>query len=315
MIYRQLGDSEVQTSAVAIGCWAMGGGAWGNQEDDNSIAAVHRAIDIGVTTLDTAPAYGKGHSEVVVGRALEGKRDKVVLATKWGLRWNDEGLVKDSTPARLEEEIAASLDRLKTDYIDLYQLHWPDNKTPIAETAKAVNKLYEQGTIRAIGVSNYSVDQMKEWMDNAPLHCLQPPFSMFRRGIAEDILPFCRDNHIATIVYSPLHMGLLTGKFDESSSFDDVREGQPGFQGERFKLNLKIVDRLQQIADRLKCSMTQLTVAWTIHQRGVTAAICGARRPDQIEDSAGGADIELTDGIIDEINAILQERDEELAKR
>lgn len=314
MIYRPLGKAGFDISAIALGCWAMGGALWGDQDDDASVTTIRHAIDIGVTTLDTAPVYGSGRSERVVGKALEGIRDKVVLATKWGVYRDPAGEIeRSSTPNRLEFEIETSLQRLQTDHIDLYQVHAPDDRTPIADTATAMNRYCEDGTIRAIGVSNYTVEQVKEWLDNAPLHCLQPPFSMFRRETANDLLPFCMEHDIATIVYSPLHMGLLTGKFDRNSEFSDLRATHEDFSGQRFEINLDTIDELCEIADRLDCSMTQLAVAWTIHQPGVTAAICGARQPEQIDDSAGGADVELSDGVMDEINQILQTRDKRIA--
>jgi len=314
MQHRLLGKSEVRISAVAIGCWAMGGTAWGPQDDEQSISAVGRAVEVGVNLVDTAPVYGRGHSEEVVGRALLGIRDRVVVATKWGLAWNDSGRIRhDASPARLAVEIEASRKRLGIDTIDLYQLHWPDPDTPIAQTAAAVGKLHESGVIRAIGVSNYSAEQMTEWMKHAPLHCLQPPFSMFKRGIEREILPFCIEHNIATIVYSPLYQGLLTGKFNEQSTFADLRSGSPDFAGERFKVNLAVVDRLKQVAERHDRTVTQLVVNWTIHVPGITAAICGARKPSQIEESAGGADWELSSDDLAEIDDILAERERALA--
>jgi len=314
MEYRPLGTSGIETSTVAIGCWAMGGTTWGPQDDRESVAAVRRAVELGINLVDTAPVYGRGHSEKTVGRAIQGIRDKVVLATKWGIEWGANGSIRrNSSPQRLQDEIRASLERLGVDRIDLYQVHWPDENTPIAETAEAVRGLYESGTIGAIGVSNYSVEQMSEWLKHAPLHCLQPAFSMFARGIQREVLPFCIANDIATIVYSPLHKGLLTGKYNEQSKFTDLRAGSGDFTGERFKVNLDAVERLKAVAERCGKTVTQLVVNWTTHTPGVTAALCGARRPSQIEESAGGAGWEIPPEDLAEIDDILAERDKAIA--
>jgi len=308
MEYRNLGSSGLTVSAVGLGAWAIGGGSWGEVDDQESIAAVHRAIELGVTFIDTAPVYGRGRSEEVVGRALEGRREAVVLATKFGIVWdegNEAETRHDGSRDGILREVEISLGRLRTDHIDLYQHHWPDPETDIAETARTVADLHEQGAIRAIGVSNYSVEQMREWLDYAPLHSLQPPYSMLRRDIEEAILPFCREHDIATVVYSPLHKGLLTGKFTAESTFTDLRKGQADFEGERFLRNLRIVEALRAIADRHGRTAAQLAINWTIHQPGVTVAICGARRASQVEENVGGADWLLTDQDAREIEQAL----------
>jgi aryl-alcohol dehydrogenase-like predicted oxidoreductase len=310
MDYRRLGTSNLQVSAVCIGCWVMGGEFWGGAEDADSIAAVQRALDVGMTFIDTAPVYGLGRSEEVVGKAIEGRRDQAAIATKVGLVWDENGKVSNCLKRdSIFREVEDSLKRLNTDVIDLLQAHWPDPNTPIQESHGAMVELYAQGKIRAIGVSNYNVAQMKECLMIGPLHSLQPPYSMLNRKIESDILPFCLSNNIAVLAYSPLQQGLLTGKITEGYVYreGDQRLNNPWFRGEKLAAVQAFLDKLRPYAQRHGVSLSQLVINWTVHQPGVTVAIVGARTPSQVDENAGGAGWRLSDQELEEIRALVDE--------
>jgi aryl-alcohol dehydrogenase-like predicted oxidoreductase len=289
---RPLGDSGFEVSPLALGTWAMGGHAatWGIVDDRESIAAIHQALDAGINLIDTAPIYGLGHSEEVVGKAIQSRRDEVVLATKCGLLFPKSD--KDLPPRCLSRdsifrECESSLRRLRTDVIDLYPCHWPDPETPIEETMSALTTLWEQGKIRAIGVSNFGCEQMTTARQYGPIHTAQPPFSMLRRRAAEDLIPYCIEHRIGVLPYGPLAKGLLTGKFDPESNFEDIRASDPEFIGERFTHNLRIVEELRNIAAGYERTVAQLALNWTAHQPGITAPIFGAKRPSQVLENVG----------------------------
>ncbi len=297
---RQLGQSGLEVSLIGLGTWAMGATVetWGHVDDRESIAAIHQALDSGINLIDTAPIYGLGHSETVVGKAITGRRDEVVLATKCGLLFPQS---KDQLPPRnlsresVVRECEQSLRRLQTDYIDLYQCHWPDPETDIRETMEALVELLRVGKIRAIGVSNFSCQQISVAREYGPVHCLQPPFSMLHYRAAEDLLPYCLDNEIAVVPYSPLAKGLLTGKFKAEDTFEDVRAHDPEFLGDRFLRNLKLVATLKDIAVRYDKTVAQLVINWTASFPGVTSPIIGAKRPSQVIENAGGVGWALQD--------------------
>ncbi|MCD1649328.1 aldo/keto reductase [Marinobacter adhaerens] len=283
------GNTDIQVTPVGLGTWAIGGWMWGGTDEAQSIETIHRAIDKGIGLIDTAPVYGFGRSEEIVGKALaDGRRDQVALATKVALNWNDDHdkVWRDSTASRIEREVENSLKRLQTDRIDIYQVHWPDPKTPMEETARALEKLYQAGKIRAIGVSNFTPSQMDELQKNVPLHSLQPPYNLFERDIEQEILPYCRENGIATITYGGLCRGLLTGKMREDTQFtgDDLRKNDPKFQGERYRQYLNAVAELDAFAkERYQKNVLALALRWLVDQPGVTTALWGARRPDQLD--------------------------------
>ncbi len=312
MEYRQLGTSDVKVSAVTLGTWAIGGWLWGGQDDADAIAAIQRAVDVGMTSIDTAPVYGFGHSEEIVGQAVQGRRDQVQLLTKYSLRWDiEEGqphfetqdqdgqtrrVYKNARKDRIVEEVEWSLKRLGTDYIDLYQCHWRDATTPVEETMEAMNLLLKQGKIRACGVSNFSVAELDAARQVAPLASDQPPYSMVRRDIENDVLPFCREHNIGVIVYSPLQLGLLTGKLTMDRQFpqDDLRAHSPYFTPENRKRVIAFTDQLRPIADAHNATIAQLVIGWTIHRPGITSALVGARNARQAEENAAAGALQLT---------------------
>lgn len=284
-----LGNTDIQVTPVGLGTWAIGGWMWGGTDEAQSIDTIHRAIDKGIGLIDTAPVYGFGRSEEIVGKALaNGRRDQVALATKVALNWNDDHdkVWRDATASRIEREVEDSLKRLQTDWIDIYQVHWPDPKTPMEETALALEKLYQAGKIRAIGVSNFTPSQMDELQERVPLHSLQPPYNLFERDIEKEILPYCRENGIATITYGGLCRGLLTGKMREDTEFtgDDLRKNDPKFQGDRYRQYLNAVAELDTFArERYQKNVLALALRWLVDQPGVTTALWGARRPEQLD--------------------------------
>ncbi|WP_449284639.1 aldo/keto reductase [Marinobacter sp. PE14] len=286
---RSFGNTDIQVTPVGLGTWAIGGWMWGGTDEAQSIDTIHRAIDKGIGLVDTAPVYGFGRSEEIVGKALsDGRRDQVALATKVALNWNDDHdkVWRDASAARIEREVEDSLKRLQTDRIDIYQVHWPDPKTPMEETARALEKLYQAGKIRAIGVSNFTPSQMDELQKSVPLHSLQPPYNLFEREIERDILPYCRENGIATITYGGLCRGFLTGKMREDTQFtgDDLRKNDPKFQGDRYRQYLNAVAELDAFArERYQKSVLALALRWLVDQPGVTTALWGARRPEQLD--------------------------------
>jgi len=285
--------TELRVSRVALGTWAMGGWMWGGTDERESIATIRAALDQGINLIDTAPVYGFGVSEETVGRAVAatGLRSQAVIATKVGLEWRDGKVYRNATRDRIMQEIDQSLRRLRTDYIDIYQVHWPDPLVPIEETAGAMLTLYEQGKIRAIGVSNFSVEQMVRFREVAPLHVLQSPYNLFEREIEAEILPYCQANRIVTLGYGALCRGLLSGRMGSDTRFDgdDIRRTDPKFQPPRFAQYLAAVERLAQLArDRHGARVVHLAVRWMLDQ-GISVALWGARRPDQLRATAGVA--------------------------
>ena len=282
-----IADVPISASRVGLGTWAMGGFQWGGTDDDESVRAIHAALDLGINLIDTAPAYGFGHSEEVVGRAIAeyGKRDRVVLATKVGLERRGDALFRNGTRKQIFEEIDVSLRRLRTDYIDLYQVHWPDPATPYEETAEALLDLKLAGKIRAIGVSNYSVPAMERFHSVAPIASVQPPLNLFEREAQVDVLPWCRANGVAALTYGALCRGLLSGGIDEHTRFagDDLRKTDPKFLPPRFGQYLKAVRLLERYArDRYGVSVLAFAVRWVLDQPGVSAALWGVRKPEEL---------------------------------
>jgi len=320
---RKLGYTDLYLTTVGLGTWAIGGGGWaygwGPQDDTDSIRAIQRALDLGINWIDTAAVYGLGHSEEIVGKAIRGRRDQVIIATKCGLVW-DEG---STTPyGRLKawsvrQEVEASLRRLGVDVIDLYQIHWPNPDEDIEEAWATIADLVREGKIRYAGVSNFSVEQMKRIQPIHPIASLQPPYNMLRRDIEAEILPFCAANNIGVIVYSPMASGVLTEKFSRqwvaSLPDDDWRKKYSGhLQEPELSANLALVEGLKAIAARYGRTVSQLAIAWTLRRPEVTAAIVGARRPEQIEQPAPAADWVLPPEVLAEIDDLLARRAEAL---
>jgi aryl-alcohol dehydrogenase-like predicted oxidoreductase len=283
--------TELKVSRVALGTWAMGGWMWGGTDQRESVATIHAALHQGINLIDTAPVYGFGVSEEIVGAALTGVRSQAVIATKTGLEWRAEKIYRNATRARIMQEIDDSLRRLRTDYIDIYQVHWPDPLVPVEETAEAMRSLYEQGKIRAIGVSNFSVAQIERFRRVAPLHILQSPYNLFERAIEADILPYCRANDIVTLGYGALCRGLLSGRMRADTNFDgdDLRRIDPKFQPPRFARYLDAVRQLDDLARRrFHRRVIHLAVRWMLDQ-GIGVALWGGRHPDQVEAALGVA--------------------------
>jgi aryl-alcohol dehydrogenase-like predicted oxidoreductase len=297
----------LKVSRVALGTWAMGGWMWGGTDERESIATIHAALSQGINLIDTAPVYGFGVAEEIVGAALGGVRTHVAIATKAGVEWRDGKILRNASRARIMQEIDASLRRLRTDYIDIYQVHWPDPLVPMEETAEAMRMLYAQGKIRAIGVSNFSVAQMESFRQVAPLHVLQSPYNLFERAIEADILPYCRANQIVTLGYGALCRGLLSGRMRPDTKFegDDLRRIDPKFQAPRFAEYLAAVRQLDELAQRrFERRVIHLAVRWMLDQ-GIGVALWGGRHPDQVEAALGiagwsltGADRELIGRIV-----------------
>jgi aryl-alcohol dehydrogenase-like predicted oxidoreductase len=309
MEFVDIPGTQLRVSRVALGTWAMGGWMWGGTDERESVKTIWAALDQGINLIDTAPAYGSGMSEKLVGRAISvaGLRSRAVIATKVGVEMRDGKAYRNATRERIHREIDDSLRRLRTSYIDIYQVHWPDPLVPIEETAEAMRGLYELGKIRAIGVSNFSVDQMERFRSVAPIHVLQPPYNLFERAIEEQILPYCRANNIATFGYGALCRGLLSGRMQIDTTFagDDLRRTDPKFQSPRFAQYLAAVRELDQLArDRFHRRVIQLAVRWML-DKGISAALWGGRHPEQLEPALGVAGWKLDAAALTRINQIL----------
>jgi aryl-alcohol dehydrogenase-like predicted oxidoreductase len=313
---RQLGKTNMEITPIGLGAWAIGGswsGGWGPQDDDESVKTVHRALELGINWVDTAPVYGLGHSEEVVGRAIKESNYKPYVFTKCSLVWNDKGeVVNNLSSASLQSECEASLKRLGVETIDLYQVHWPNPDRDIEEGWSTLAKLKQEGKLRAIGVSNFSVEQMKRAQKIAPIDTLQPPYSLLRRDVENEILPFCSQNNIGVIVYSPMASGLLTGAMSkeriEGLADDDWRKHASEFQGSKLASNLALQNLLTEIGYPHNVSAGVVAVAWTLHNPAVTAAIVGSRHPAQIEDIIMAGEFRLSDSEMEQIQKFLAEQ-------
>ncbi len=302
---RRLGNTAIEISPVALGCWPLAGVTTLGVTEAESLATLAACFDLGVNFLDTAYCYGlQGESERLIARAIAGRRDQVVIATKGGIHWKAPGQqAHDASPVTLRRECDESLRRLETDHVELYYLHAPDPLVPVAESAGAISELIAAGKVRAAGVSNVNVPQLAEFAEACPLTAYQPPYNMLQRDIEEAALPWCREHHVSVLVYWPLMKGLLAGKLRRDHVFPpgDGRAKYPMFQGEEWQKNQDFLDQLRQIAAEAGRTVAQVVINWTIHRPGITAALCGAHRPDQIRDNAGG--MALADGTPWELNA------------
>ena len=312
----KFGKTGMEITPIGFGAWAIGGGgwaaAWGPQDDDEAVGAIRRAVELGVNWVDTAAVYGLGHSEELVAQALKSvpESERPYVFTKCSLVWDGEGdisnvLEKDSVKRECEE----SLRRLQTDVIDLYQIHWPRPDEYIDEGWEAMAELKDEGKVRHIGVSNFDVSQMERIGEIAPVETLQPPYNMLNRGVEEEILPYCGENDIGVIVYSPMRSGLLTGKMTPERvanlPSDDWRRNAQDFQEPRLSRNLELVELLEEIGADHGFSPGEVAIAWTLRQPAVTAAIVGGRRPDQVDGIIGAAKLRLSEDELDRIESFL----------
>ncbi len=312
MEYATVKGLNRKVSRIGLGTWAIGGSMWGGTDEREALETIRAALEHGITLIDTAPAYGLGSAEELVGQALAqyGKREQVIIATKVGLEWRGAQLFRNSTKARITNEIDDSLRRLQTDYIDIYQVHWPDPLVPIEETAAAMQQLYKQGKIRAIGVSNYSLEQMNLFRQAAPLHAAQPPYNLFERDVERDVLPYCRTHGINTLTYGSLCRGLLSGSMTPGTEFqgDDVRKIDPKFQPPRYAQYLKAVERLDRFAqENYGKRVLELALRWTLDQPFVTVALWGARHPKQLTPIADVGGWKLDPAALKAIGEIVRE--------
>jgi len=336
MQYRPLGGSGIKASVVGMGTWAIGGWMWGGTDEGAAVKGIHAACDAGINLIDTAPVYGFGVSEQIVGKAIADRRDKVVLATKCGLVWDSEagtfhfsadekGLFRDGkggdirvhkylNPDSIRREVEQSLTRLHTDYIDLYQTHWQDSATPIADTMSCLLKLKDEGKIRAIGCSNATAAQMTEYGAVGPLDTDQERYSMLDREIESDQLPFCREHNVAILAYSPLALGILTGKIGPEREFGegDLRNDNPRFSADNREKIIRMLEEFKPVAEAHNITMAQLIIAWTINRPGVTHALCGARNPQQAIENAAAGDVILSDDDISKIDTAYEKYAEQI---
>ena len=313
MEFRQLGETDLQVSAITFGAWAAGGWMWGGAESNDAVEAIRAGYDLGMTSIDTAPVYGQGASEEIVGEAIKTlPRDKVQILTKYGMRWdlnkgelamnsqdnegNDIQIHRYAGKDSVIEECENSLRRLGTDYIDLYQIHWPDKTTPIDETMEAISRLLEQGKIRQAGVSNYTVEQMREAEKTVRLASNQVPFSMLNRGIEDELVPYCLASHKGILAYSPMERGLLTGKIKPGHQFakGDHRAGYRFFKDENIVQTDAFLKKIKPLADDKGATLGQLVLRWTIEQPGITVALAGARDVQQATQNAKAIDVHLS---------------------
>ena len=302
----------MEVSRVGLGTWAIGGSEWGAVAEDAAIATCLSAIERGINLIDTAPIYGRGRAEEIVGKAIRahGKRDAFYIATKAGLEWNERGVFANSTPARLLREIEDSLRRLGTDYVDLYQIHWPDTIAPIDDAVAVLKEFQREGKVRALGVSNFSVAQMEDFCDIAPLASDQPPYNIFERDIDGETLPWCAANGVAVLTYSSLCRSMLGGRLHRDMKFEpgDIRAVDPKFQEPRFGQYMAAVEQLAALArERYGKSLAQLAVRWVLDQPGVSVALWGAKRPDQLDAVAGVMGWKLDSATMAEIDRIVAE--------
>ena len=313
---RQFGNSDMQITPLGLGTWAIGGGGWafgwGPQDDEASIATIHRALDLGINWIDTAAVYGMGHSEEIVAKALKGRSNRPYVFTKGSRVWNDQGEITSSLKEQsLRREVENSLQRLQIDTIDLYQLHWPNPDPDIEEGWSTLAKLKSQGKLRHIGVSNFSVEQMERARKIAPITSLQAPYSLIKRDVERDILPYCQEHNIGVIVYSPMMSGLLSGKMTKEriDNFpeDDWRKRNEEFQEPRLSRNLKLASLLQEIGYPYNRTTAEVAIAWTLRHPAVTGAIVGGRSPEQVEEIVGAAEFRLSESELEQIEKFLQE--------
>jgi aryl-alcohol dehydrogenase-like predicted oxidoreductase len=316
---RPLGTTEIRVSPIALGTWPIAGMTTLGTNDADSIATITACFELGINFLDTAYCYGpKGESERLIARAIAGRRDEMVIATKGGFHWGPDGKQAiDGTSATLKAEFDESLRRLNTDRVELLYLHTPDPKIPLADSAGALSEIQASGKARSIGVSNFNLAQLQEFHAICPIAAFQPPYNMLQRGIEADTLPWCREHQVSVFVFWPLMKGLLAGKFARDHQFDpkDGRVKLPMFHGEEWEKNQDFLDELRRLSKESGRTISQIVLNWTIHRPGITAALCGAKRPDQIRENAGGMGWKLTAEQTASIDAALARRGRAVTQR
>jgi aryl-alcohol dehydrogenase-like predicted oxidoreductase len=309
MRYRKLGSSSLEISVVSLGTWVFGGDQWGETDDKESIAAIQKAIDSGINLIDTAPVYGSGHSEEVVGKAIKGRRNQVFIATKCGLQRKGKTYKRSLKPSQIRKDLEGSLSRLKVERIDLYQCHWPDPNTPIEETLEEMVKMQSEGKISYIGVSNFDLPLLEKAIKVAPIVSIQAQFSLLERSIERDIFPFCREKGIGVMTYGSLASGILSGKYEKQPTFKktDARYFfYPFYREPYWSLSRTLISEIKKIAQENGKPVAQVAINWVIHQPGVTTAIVGARTPEQVEINAGSGDWELSEDDLKRIRKIIE---------
>lgn len=304
--------NSARVSRIGLGTWAIGGSEWGEVSESDAVAACLGVFEHGMNLIDTAPIYGYGRAEEIIGKAMRqhGRREDFYLATKAGLEWTDNGVYANSEPARLRQEFEDSLRRLNTEYVDLYQIHWPDTTLPVERAAEILLGLYEEGRIRAIGVSNFSAEQMEAFRSVAPLHSDQPPYNLFERAIDDEVLPYCREHGIAVLTYSSLCRSLLAGRLAADMKFaeGDIRRVDPKFQPPRFAQYLEAVERLKEFAwEHYGKTVLELAARWVLDRPGVSSALWGAKRPEQLAAVDGIFGWELDEAAMVAIDTIVRE--------
>lgn len=315
---RKLGYTDLELTEVGFGAWAIGGGdwafGWGPQDNNEAVAAMHKALELGINWIDTAAIYGLGHSEELVAKAVKGNRDDVIIATKCAQVWDSKGNINGSLKRdSIKRECENSLRRLNTDYIDLYQIHWPSDDAHLEEGWEAIAELIDEEKVRYGGVSNFTTSQLKRAQAIHPIASLQPPYSMLRRSVEDDQYKYCQQNDIGVIAYSPMQCGLLTGNFEKSRLADnDWRHKSVEFNEPNLSVNLEFADELRPIADKYGKTVAQLVIAWVLRLDVMTAAIVGARRPSQIEETAGGAGWKIEEDDLENIEELLKRRSDKL---
>ncbi|MCB9882007.1 MAG: aldo/keto reductase [Planctomycetes bacterium] len=289
------GPSAQRLSRIGLGTWPMDGRDWGEPDDELAIATIHTALDLGVNVFDTAPAYGPAHCEEVLGRALVGRREEAFVATKCGIRWNEVRYYQDLSPDSIRFECEESLRRLRTDHIDLLQIHWPHDATPLEDSLDAMERLQQEGKVLHLGVSNFEVPLLERALARAPIASLQPPYHLFMRGVERELLPYCRERGLATFVYGPLCKGLLSGKWQRRPIPDDIRRKDPFFGEGVLEQLLPLVDELVELARTAEMTPAQLALAHALSRPGISCALVGARRPEQIRETARAAELTMSD--------------------
>ena len=306
MHYRKLGSSSLEISVVSLGSWVFGGDQWGKTDDKESIATIQKGIELGINLIDTAPVYGSGHSEEVVGKAIKGRRDQVFIATKCGLQRKGKGYKRSLKPSQIRKDLEGSLSRLKVEWVDLYQCHWPDPNTPIEET---LEEMQSEGKINYIGVSNFDLPLLEKAIKVAPIVSIQPQFSLLERSIEKDILPFCREKGIGVMTYGSLGSGILSGKYEKQPTFKktDARNFfYPFYREPYWSLSRTLISEIRKIAQEKGKPIAQVAINWVIQQPGVTAAIVGARTPEQVKINAGSGEWKLSRDELKRIRGIIE---------
>lgn len=289
MEYKKLGLTDLKVSRLVFGCWAIGGYGWGKINDKDSIIAIREALNLGINFFDTADVYGFGHSEKILSSALGKERKKVIIATKFGVNWNKNGKTfRDISPKRVVEAVDGSLSRLKLDCIPIYQIHWPDSKTPIFETMEALKKCQKAGKIKYIGCSNFSIDLIRKAKEVTRFELLQAPYNFIDRSIEKEVLLYCEKENISVITYSPLVQGLFSGKYNINSKFDkeDIRSKYDNWKGKKFKASLKLTDKLKEVAIKYNKTPAQIAIRWILDNPSISCVITGIIKAEQIKENS-----------------------------